>query len=78
MPQSVVVFVVFEHLFGIGLRKGNIIVQLTGRETVSTSKDILDLTQVLTEKGYIEPVILNWKEMGLQETVLPPATEEKA
>lgn len=77
MSKSVVVFVVFEYLHGATLRKGNIGIQLTNRTKVSNTKDIDDLTATIWEKGFKEAVITDWKELDLQDTILPPPAPEK-
>lgn len=67
--KSMVYWVVFEHWAASGNRKAAIAIQLSGKQKITQAQDILTFQAVIKQKGFPDAVVIDWKELGLQETM---------
>lgn len=69
--KSMVYLVIFEHTVQGNRIKGNFPIQLSGKLKIDNAGDIEAFNMVLKANKYLDAVITDWKELGLQENVEP-------
>lgn len=62
--------VIFEHIKAGMVRVEREYIQLTDKIKITSHEDIERFQHIINEKKiYIDPVVFDWKELGLQETI---------
>lgn len=64
-----VYWVVFEATKDNVRGKYAIPIQLTGKVKITETLDIRQFEQVIKNNDYLDAVIIDWKEIGLQDTI---------
>lgn len=72
--KSMVYYVLFEHTLNGQRIKGSDYIQLTGKVKITEPGDIIGFHNVLRGKEKFDPLVTDWKELGLMDTI--PATQK--